>query len=89
METSLIPVRALQVRTTIVGKELYLVKGTDAFRLGAIEVEIWNLFDGLRSVEEIAETIARDFNEELDTVRGDIAAFTAELLDQGLIEEAA
>lgn len=88
METSVIPVRALQVRTAIVGKELYLVRGTDAFRLGEIEVEIWNLLDGHRSVEEIAETIARDFNEELDTVRGDITAFTAELLDQGLVEVA-
>ena len=51
-------------------------------RTGAL---VWNLIDGRRNPEEIAEAVRRNFHNPPDTVNDDVAALLTTLAEDGFI----
>jgi len=51
-------------------------------RTGAL---VWNLIDGLRNPDEIAEIVSQSFNNAPDTVKDDVAALLLTLSEDGFI----
>jgi len=66
------------VRETVVGLE-------SIFTLNEVGGAIWNLLDG-RSLDDIASTIAGDFEVTAEAAQSDVAEFLRDLESNGLIE---
>jgi len=88
IDTGFRPERAFDVQTSTIDSDLYLVRGTDAFRLGEVEREIWRLCADGNSVADIAARIADGFQVDAETALGDVRGFVEQLRDAGLVEEA-
>ena len=55
------------------------------YPLNTVGARVWELCDGGRSVDAIAETIITEFDAEPDTIRRDVTTFIAELVSAGLV----
>jgi hypothetical protein len=53
--------------------------------LNTVGSRVWELIDGRRDVEQIAEVIAREFRVEPERARADVRAFLQQLADKGLV----
>ncbi|SEP48353.1 PqqD family protein [Amycolatopsis saalfeldensis] len=78
--------RSLLARTAMRGSSCFVVLGSDAFELGPVELEIWQLCDGSRSVADIAEEIGRRFDVAPETAAVDVEEFVNDLINSGLVK---
>ena len=70
----------------IEGEAVILSLDTKAFRgLNPVGSRVWELIDGRRSVDEIVEAIAREFDVAPERAAEDVRAFVRALLDRGLV----
>ena len=70
---------------TIEGEAVILSLDTKVFRgLNAVGSRVWELIDGRRSVDEIAELVAGEFQVAPDVAARDVSAFIEQLLAKGL-----
>lgn len=74
------------VRYRVIDSKSYIIKKNDAFILDDVGREIWELVNGQNSNEDIIQTIALNFSEDVDHIKGDIEKYLKELLKDGLIE---
>ena len=56
-----------------------------AIALNRTGVLVWDLIDGRRNPDEIAEAVRRNFNNAPDTVSDDVAALLVTLAEDGFI----
>ena len=69
----------------IEGEAVILSMDTKVFRgLNAVGSRVWELIDGRRSVDEIAQMIANEFAVASDVAAYDVRAFVEQLLAKGL-----
>ena len=61
------------------------VKKGVLYPLNAVGARVWDLCDGDRSTEAIAETIVAEFDADPDAIRRDVHAFIADLAQAGLV----
>lgn len=74
---------------TIEGEAVILSLDTKVFRgLNAVDSRVWELIDGRRSVDEIAELVAAEFQVAPDVAARDVSAFVEPLLAKGLVTAA-
>jgi hypothetical protein len=68
------------------GEAVILSLDTKVLRgLNAVGSRVWELIDGRRSVDEIVDAIAREFDADRITVARDVGAFVATLRERGLV----
>ena len=74
---------------TIEGEAVILSMDTKVFRgLNAVGSRVWELIYGRRSVDEIAELVAGEFQVAPDVAARDVSAFVEQLLAKGLVTTA-
>ena len=74
---------------TIEGEAVILSMDTKVFRgLNAVGSRVWELIDGRRSVDEIVELVAGEFEVAPDVAARDVSAFVEQLLAKGLVTTA-
>lgn len=78
--------RSLTARTATSRRRLYVVAGRDAYEFGDVELEVWKLCDGSRSVADISAAIVEQFAVPAETAATDVEEFVAEMLAAGLVE---
>ena len=61
------------------------VKKGVLYPLNAVGARVWDLCDGDRSADAIAETIVAEFDADPDAIRRDVRAFIADLAQAGLV----
>jgi len=61
------------------------VKAGLLYPLNSVGARIWQLSDGQRSVDEIIQCLAAEFDADEKTIRQDAADFLRELRQRGLI----
>lgn len=83
----MIPVRSAATAWRVIeGEAVILSMDTKVLRgLNAVGSRVWELIDGRRSVDEIADVIAREFTTERATAAADVQAFVKDLLDRSLV----
>ena len=70
----------------IEGEAVILSMDTKAFRgLNAVGSRVWELIDGRRSLDEIAQVIVSEFAVAPEVAARDVRAFIEELLAKGLV----
>lgn len=69
-----VPWRVIDAETLVVD-----VKSGLLYPLNSVGTRIWELCDGRRTVEEIVQIIAAEFDAELATIREDTSQFVQEL----------
>lgn len=57
----------------------------DLFTLNETGRAIWSRLDGQKTLQEIAQDLAREFDAPADKISADVAGFTAELLRRRMI----
>ena len=74
---------------TEIDDEILLVDldGGELFSLSGTAREIWRLIDGKRALDEIADTVARDYSVEEKQLQRDIERFVAQLRDAALVAD--
>jgi pyrroloquinoline quinone biosynthesis protein D len=60
--------------------------GGEYFALDAVGCRVWELCDGSRSLEEIADVLAEEYDAPRDEIMTDVSALVAELDAATLIE---
>ncbi|MCU1426503.1 MAG: PqqD family protein [Actinomycetia bacterium] len=55
------------------------------FALNEVGARVWELCDGARSVDEIVDVIAGEYDADGATVRTDVVELLAELVDERLL----
>jgi len=53
--------------------------------LNAVGARVWELADGQRTVSEIAETVAAEYEVELPRARADVLVFCTDLVEAGVL----
>lgn len=72
---------------TIAGEGVILDLDSKMLRgLNPVGARIWELVDGERSVEEIGEQIAKEFDVDPSRAQADVEAFVNDLLARQLVE---
>jgi hypothetical protein len=73
----------------IAGEAVILSLDTKILRgLNAVGSRVWDLIDGQRTVDEIADTIVAEFDVPRPQAVADVEAFMRQLLDKGLVAPA-
>ena len=75
-----VPWRVLDTEALVVD-----VKAGLLYPLNSVGARIWQLSDGQRSVDEIVQCLATEFDADEKTIRQDAADFIRELRQRGLI----
>jgi len=75
-----VPWRVLDTEALVVD-----VKAGLLYPLNSVGARIWQLSDGQRSVDEIVQCLAAEFDADENTIRHDAADFLRELRQRGLI----
>lgn len=57
------------------------------YTLSPVAARIWQLMDGVRTADEIVETICAEYDVDRDTALGDLAALVADLAEVSLISK--
>lgn len=79
--------RNLRAQSRMIDGRLMLgIKGR-AFEMDGVAADIWNLIDGKRSVDEIAESLAQEYDASPTELLQDTQAFVEQLLAAGLAEQ--
>lgn len=69
------------------GRNKWLILAPErVFEPDEISVEVLKLCDGERTVGEIAETLATDYQAPVDVILADIIAMLQELADKGVLK---
>ena len=70
--------------------ELVLLDPEDGsyYTLDEVGARIWELADGTRTAEQIAATLAEEFDAPLERIRADLLELLAELTASGLVTDA-
>ena len=55
------------------------------FTLNDVAARVWDLIDGARSVDEIAETIRREYDVDHERASTDVASFLGQLEEARLV----
>jgi hypothetical protein len=82
----MIPTRDLFVQFRVVNGVAYIVKNYEAFKLDEVGELIWNSIDGVQTVEQITQTVAEKYNEDVAMVGADVKEFIEDLAKAELIE---
>ncbi len=53
----------------------------------SVGADVFNLLDGTRSVDEIAEIIAKNYDVSTEVVKADVEKLIVKMKDHGLIED--
>lgn len=77
-------IRDLSARLSIIGETAYLAKGSDTYELGGIELSIWKLLDGSRTLGAISDQISSEYSHDPTAVLDDLVDFVRSLVDHGL-----
>jgi Coenzyme PQQ synthesis protein D (PqqD) len=80
-----VPARSLDARIRKVSGSLFLAGREDFLELSETAALIWRRIDGRRTVREIAEAVAAEYDVDAGTVREDVLEFVRELLSAELI----
>ncbi len=68
------------------GDALIVLPGQSSFKiLNTTGSRIWDLIDGSKTVEEIAEVIEREYDVTFDQALEDVCEFTSELEAHGML----
>ena len=57
------------------------------YTLSPVAARIWQLMDGVRTADEIVETICAEYDVDRDTALSDLAALVADLAEVSLISK--
>ena len=57
------------------------------YTLSPVAARIWQLMDGVRTADEIVETICAEYDVDRDTALGDLGALVADLAEVSLISK--
>jgi len=57
------------------------------YTLSPVAARIWQLIDGVRTADEIVETICAEYDIDRDTALSDLAALVADLTEVSLISK--
>jgi hypothetical protein len=79
------PRRAFDTRVRTVRGRMYVARGNEIFELEETAARIWQLLDGSRSVGEIADVIAGEYDVDRATAEADVTTFISELRDIGFV----
>jgi pyrroloquinoline quinone biosynthesis protein D len=82
------PLRHPGIESRELGREITLVipgESPASRELNEVASRIWELCDGRRTVEQIADVIVEEFDVDVGTARRDAAEFVRELLQDGLL----
>lgn len=73
------------------GSEVHLVArvGDDVRILRGPAVDVWQLLDGQRALDEVADLLARAYGQPRERIADDLDRFVAQLARLGLITEVA
>jgi hypothetical protein len=73
----------------VAGEAVILSLDTKVLRgLNAVGSRVWDLIDGSRTLDDIIDVIAAEFDVARPQAAADVDAFVAELLDKGLAARA-
>lgn len=78
---------------SVAGSNVVIATGDERFDFNGIitfndtGAEIFNMLNGMYTVEEIIERIAKDYEVSYDTAKTDVENLIAKMKNQGLIEE--
>jgi len=61
----------------------------DLFSMNESGTQIWNMLDGKRTLQEIADILARQYQAEPGEIEQDVAGIVTELLKRRMLVEAA
>ena len=88
MDLARYPVLHPQVATRIVDGEalIVLADSGQVNVLNPVGTRMWELMDGTRSVQQIADAICDEFDVARDEAERDLETFVQELIDAGAIE---
>jgi hypothetical protein len=67
-------------------KVLLDLKNRQTYKLNDVSMKIWSLFDGVHTVEDIANLIFSEFDVNFETAQRDLKEFIDKLLLLGIIE---
>ena len=67
------------------GSVILIVGGT-MHQLNLVGGYIWNLCDGSRSLDDVVESLASEFDVEREVLRHDVEAFVDDLLARGWLQ---
>ncbi len=85
MELTGIPVRAPAVVSRVIDGEGVLVDPRQGIRvLNAVGTRVWTLADGRRTVADLAQSIASEYDVDPERAQADVAAFCDDLVTRGL-----
>lgn len=60
-------------------------KNGEYYTLEAVGPRVWQLFDGKRTLSDIAATIAQEYEESPDVIADDVLELAKELMDAQLV----
>ncbi len=80
------PARSLNARVRKVDGRQYIGDRTNVFELDDVSGLLWRLADGQRSVSQIAEAVAAEYEVDQDTAATDAIEFFGTLAQHGFIE---
>jgi len=64
---------------------IHLASGS-YYSLNAVGTRVWESIDGLRTVEEIAEIIQREYDADFDLIETEVIALLIDLAQEGLVQ---
>ena len=79
------PRRNPDVRYRRLNERLVLVSGAQVYELNETAERAWSLCDGASTFEQIIDEVAREFDVDRETVRGDLAELFTELEAMGVL----
>lgn len=76
-----------KVLTRAVGTETVLLnlKNEEYFTLDEVGADMWNLIDGIRTLQEVADEMSRMYEADPDQIAQDIRDLVEELAREGLV----
>lgn len=80
------PGRSYDVTVILVGKDVFLVRQAEAFKVNKVGMFIWNHLEGDAAVPEIASKMVESFDIDIVTATQDVEDFVAELKRRQLVE---
>jgi hypothetical protein len=84
-----VPAHAQGVLSQLVDGEMVLVHPAQGKVrvLNRVGARLWELADGRRSVEEMADIVADEYDVDLERARADALAFWSDLAERGLLSQ--
>jgi Coenzyme PQQ synthesis protein D (PqqD) len=80
------PQREFDVRARPHAKAYLLLRVHVTMKTNSVGMEMWKLFDGTNTVEDVAAKLAAEFGAPVEQVRQDALAFVADLLQAQFVK---